>query len=60
MPLNITVSNRFEAKPTEENYKNNVMYAKYNENHLCIQSREIWKKLNTTLAGINLLKSRPR
>lgn len=38
MPLYITVDNRFEAKPAEENYKSNVMYAKYNENHLFIQS----------------------
>lgn len=33
MPLYITVDNRFEAKPAEENYKSNVMYAKYNGNH---------------------------
>lgn len=38
MPLYITVYNRVEAEPTEENYKSNVMYAKYNENHLFIQS----------------------
>lgn len=44
MPLYITVDNRFEAKPAEENYKSNVMYAKYHENHLFIQSHVKLKK----------------
>lgn len=44
MPLHITVDNRFEAKPAEVNYKSDVMYAKYNENHLFIQSRVKLKK----------------
>ncbi len=62
MPLYITVDNRFEAKPAEENYKSNVMYAKYSGNNLLIQSHvKLKKKLNiTTLAGINLLENRSR
>lgn len=49
MPLYITVDNRFEAKPAEENYKSNVMYAKYNGNYLFIQSHVKLKKSGTTL-----------
>lgn len=51
MPLYITVDNRWEANPAEEDYKSNVMYAKYYEDHQFNQSR-VKKLNNTTFAGI--------
>lgn len=55
MPLYITVDNRCEANPAGENYKSNVMYAKYYESHLFNQSH-----VKTTFDEIKVLENRPR